>query len=74
MCFLQFGVWSLPSSSYLTVLHSITEEIVQQQVLQVSVPVKRFFDFAKENTGEREITTCDVWLYTFFPTLFDIFP
>lgn len=48
---LQVGLWTLPPSSYLTVLHSITEESVQQQVLQLCVPVERFFDFTQEDTG-----------------------
>lgn len=40
----------LDTSSYLTVLHSLVEEAVQQQVLQLSVPVKRLFDFTQEDT------------------------
>lgn len=48
----QLQVWPLPSSSYLTVLHCITEEIIQQQVLKVSVSVESFFDFSEEDAGE----------------------
>lgn len=51
---LQFGLLPLPRSSYLTILHSITEERVQQQVLQLSVSVKRLFDFTQEDTGGEE--------------------
>lgn len=36
----------------LTILHSITEERVQQQVLQLSVSVKRLFDFTQEDTSD----------------------
>lgn len=44
---------TLDTSSYLTVMHSVTEETVQQQVLQLSVPVKRLFDLTQEDTGGR---------------------
>lgn len=53
----SFSVATSPSS-YLTVLHSITEEIVQQQVLQLCVPVKRFFDFTQEDTGGERKGPC----------------
>lgn len=45
----------LDTSSYLTVLHSLFKEVVQQQVLQLSVPVKRLFDFTQEDTVGREV-------------------
>lgn len=51
MWVLQMGLWPPAPSSYLTVLHSITEERVQQQVLQLSVSVKRLFDFTQEDAG-----------------------
>lgn len=46
------GVWSPRPSSYLTVLHGAAEERVQQQVLQLSVPVEGLFDFTQEHTEE----------------------
>ncbi len=52
MWVLQVGLWTLPASSYLTVLHSVAEEIIQQQVLQLAVSVERLFDFTQEDTGE----------------------
>lgn len=55
---LQVCVWTLLPSSYLTVLHSITEESVQQQVLQLCVPVERFFDFTQEDTGREGRGQC----------------
>ena len=45
------GLWPLPPSSYLTLLHGVTEEIVQQQVQQLRVPVERLFDFTQEDAG-----------------------
>lgn len=45
----------LDTSSYLTVLHSLVKEAVQQQVLQLSVSVKRLFDFTEEDTVGREV-------------------
>lgn len=48
---LQVIAWPLPPSSYLAVLHSVTEESVQQQVLQLGVPVESLFDFTQEDTG-----------------------
>lgn len=51
LCLCQCGYCRLDTSSYLTVLHSITEESVQQQVLQLSIPVERLFDFTQEDTG-----------------------
>lgn len=50
MWWLQVIAWPLPPSSYLAVLHSVTEESVQQQVLQLSVPVESLFDFTQEDT------------------------
>lgn len=44
------------TSSYLTVLHSLAEEAVQQQVLQLGVPVERLFDFPQEDTAGRRET------------------
>lgn len=35
--------------AYLALLHSVTEESVKQQVLQVSILVKRLFDFPQED-------------------------
>lgn len=43
--------YCLTTSSYLAVLHSVTEESVQQQVLQLGVPVESLFDFTQEDTG-----------------------
>lgn len=51
LCLCQCGYCRLDTSSYLTVLHSITEESVQQQVLQLSIPVERLFDFTQEDAG-----------------------
>lgn len=45
----------LDTSSYLTVVHSLAEEAVQQQVQQLSVPVERLFDFTQEDTVGREM-------------------
>lgn len=43
-------MWQLQlASSYLTLLYSIFEEIVQKQVLQVSISVKCFFDFTQKD-------------------------
>lgn len=39
----------LDTSSYLTVLHSLAEEAVQQQVLQLAVSVERLFDLTQED-------------------------
>lgn len=55
-------VWPLPYSSYLTVLHCFTEEMIQQQVLQVSVSVESFFDFPEEDAGE-EMKRSDAFQY-----------
>lgn len=44
----------LPCSFYLTVLNGITEERVQQQVLQVCVSVERLFDFTQEHTVDTQ--------------------
>lgn len=54
--FVNLGVTNvcLDTSSYLTVVHSLAEEAVQQQVLQLSVAVKRLFDFTQEDTVGRE--------------------
>lgn len=37
-------------SAYLALLHGVTEESVKQQVLQLSILVKRLFDFPQEDT------------------------
>lgn len=42
------------ASLYLTLLHSITEERVQQQALQLGVPVERLLDFAEEHAEGKE--------------------
>lgn len=51
MWWLQVIAWPLPPSLYLAVLHSVTEESVQQQVLQLGVPVESLFDFTQKDTG-----------------------
>lgn len=38
------------ASSHLAVLHGVAEEVVQQQVLQLTVPVKRLLDLPQEHT------------------------
>lgn len=38
------------TSAYLALLHGVTEESVKQQVLQLSILVKRLFDFPQEDT------------------------
>ena len=61
MWVLQVCLWALPPSSYLTVLHSVTEERVQQQALQLSVPVERLFDFTQEDTGGEGRGSVNQW-------------
>lgn len=34
---------------YLALLHGVAEERVQQQVLQIAIPVERLFDFSQED-------------------------
>lgn len=34
---------------YLALLHGVAEERVQQQVLQIGIPVERLFDFSQED-------------------------
>lgn len=49
-CVLIWGLQTcLDTSSYLTVLHSLAEEVVQQQVLQLGVSVERLFDFTQKD-------------------------
>lgn len=46
-------------SAYLALLHGVTEEIVKQQVLQLSILVKRLFDFPQEDTeGQGQDVDC----------------
>lgn len=54
MWLLQVGFKALPPSSYLTVLYGVIEEVVKQQILQLSISVKRFLDFTQEHTGRTE--------------------
>lgn len=58
MWLLQVGFRPLPPSSYLTVLHGIIEEVVQQQTLKLSVSVKRLFDFTQEDTSGKGREKC----------------
>jgi len=46
-----------PASTHLAVLDGVAEEVVQQQVLQPSVPVERLLDLPQEHTkGTHKIT------------------
>lgn len=54
----------LDTSSYLTVLHSLAEEAVQQQVLQLAVSVERLFDLTQEDAMEEGGDKCSSGIST----------
>lgn len=44
-----FGMAARRVRIYLALLHGVAEERVQQQVLQIGIPVERLFDFSQED-------------------------
>lgn len=53
----HLGLACWDTSPYLTVLHSLAEEAVQQQVLQLAVSVERLFDLTQEDAMEGGMET-----------------
>lgn len=46
-----FGIPARRVHIYLALLHGVAEEGVQQQVLQIGIPVERLFDFSQEDAA-----------------------
>lgn len=61
-----FGIPARRVHIYLALLHGVAEEGVQQQVLQIGIPVKRLFDFSQEDAAgqgsgkRRQVVYCTV--------------
>lgn len=61
----MFGMAARRVRIYLALLHGVAEERVQQQVLQIAIPVERLFDFSQEDAVGQGLRKCETSLVIF---------